>query len=68
MKRKASERKEQPVCSECGGEGRDVQFSISSPHGFGTYCVECEKNIDAVATMRKVVVADQAETSRRGDA
>ena len=36
-------KKSQPKCSECGASGHGVQFSIFSPHGFGTYCVECEK-------------------------
>jgi len=36
-------KKSQPECSECGASGADAQFSIFSPHGFGTYCVECEE-------------------------
>ena len=39
--------KDAPICSKCGGTGHGVQFSIFSPHGFGTYCVECEKAVNA---------------------
>ncbi len=57
-----------PTCSRCGESGRDVQFSIFSPHGFGTFCVPCEANIDAgVAAMRKIVKRDQAEAASRDD-
>lgn len=37
----------QPRCRKCGRSGAVVQFAISSPYGFGTYCVECEAIIDA---------------------
>ena len=38
----------EPKCSVCG-KSTDTQFSIFSPHGFGTYCVECEAKVDAAA-------------------
>jgi len=43
-----SKKRNAPVCSECNATGHGVQFSIFSKHGFGTYCVECEKKLDAV--------------------
>ena len=33
----------QPTCSVCLESGKGVQFNIFSPHGFGTFCVDCEK-------------------------
>lgn len=33
----------EPTCSVCLKSGSGVQFNIFSPHGFGTFCVECEK-------------------------
>lgn len=36
-----------PACNACGAAGHGVQFSIFSPHGFGTFCVPCEAKIDA---------------------
>lgn len=34
-----------PVCNLCNQSGAGIQFNISSPYGFGTYCVECEKKL-----------------------
>ncbi len=33
----------EPVCGSCDKSGAGVLFSMSSPHGFGKYCVPCEK-------------------------
>lgn len=33
-------------CSKCGAEGSGVLFLIGSPYGFGTYCTECEENME----------------------
>ena len=35
-----------PECVKCGKSGEGVLFSIFSKYGFGTYCVECEKDVD----------------------
>jgi hypothetical protein len=37
---------EQPKCTKCGATGHGVLFSIFSKHGFGTYCVPCEKLVE----------------------
>jgi hypothetical protein len=34
-----------PVCNLCK-RSDGVEFQVFSPHGFGTYCVECEEKID----------------------
>lgn len=31
-----------PVCTACGGTGSGVVFCLSSPRGFGNYCVPCD--------------------------
>lgn len=36
-----------PACRRCGASGNGVQFSMFSPHGFGTFCVPCENHLDA---------------------
>lgn len=38
-----------PVCKNCGDSGKGAEFSICSEHGFGTFCVRCEKLVDAKA-------------------
>jgi len=47
-------KKSQPECSECGASGAGAQFSIFSPHGFGTYCVECEEKMSALLRSWKI--------------
>jgi len=39
--------KNAPICSKCGATGHGVLFSIFSKFGFGTYCVPCEKLVEA---------------------
>ena len=36
-----------PVCKNCGDSGKDAEFNIFSEHGFGTFCVRCEKLVSA---------------------
>ena len=38
---------DKPICKNCGASGRDAEFSLFSKHGFGTYCVPCEKIVEA---------------------
>ena len=38
-----------PICKNCGDSGKGAQFSLSSGHGFGTFCVKCEELVDAKA-------------------
>ncbi len=35
------QRREAPVCGRCG-KSNGAHFSMSSPHGFGTFCVDCD--------------------------
>ena len=34
-----------PGCNLCKRSGAGVEFQVFSPHGFGTYCVECEEKL-----------------------
>ena len=38
-----------PVCKNCGDSGKGAEFSLSSEHGFGTFCVKCEGLVSARA-------------------
>ena len=40
-----SNERKNPECKVCHKSGASVQFLISSKYGFGTYCVECEKDV-----------------------
>ena len=39
----------EPVCKNCGDSGKGAEFSLSSEHGFGTFCVKCEELISPEA-------------------